>query len=351
MATKIPGLKLRTRANGSGSWMLYYVTKDGVERRPKLGDAAVLTQRDAEKLARALLLDVAAGKDPIAEREGRRAAPTVAALAVRYWERHAREQKASRDSRRHLDDYIVPLLGKIKVVDIAYADCEKLHDIVACTAPIQANRVLATFSMMLSLAERWEMRPLYSNPCLRVKRTTESKRRRYMTDAEAPKIGAALRAHEAADPASVAFLWLLILSGARRGEIARAKWSDITGALLHLPDGKTGARDIHLPVQVLELLAKLPRTDEGTITGIADPTKLWQTIRVKAGCVDLRIHDLRRSFASVGVSAGLTMRQIGQLLGHKNESTTAGYAYLMTEAANEAAGKIADRTIERMGGK
>jgi integrase len=344
--TKIPGLSLRKGLTRS-SWMLYYKTRDGVERRPKLGDGAVLSRRDAEKLARAMLLEVANGRDPVGERQAAASAPTIADLGARYWERHAKAQKAAKNPRRHLDCFILPLLGGKKVADIGYADCERLYDLVAAQAPIQANRVMSTLSIMLTLAERWELRPLHSNPCLRVKRTSEVKRRRYMTDAEAPKLGAALRAHEAQAPAEVAFIWLLILSGARCGEIAMAKWTDIDGAVLRLPDSKTGPRDIHLPPQVIELLACLPRTDD-TVTGISDPSKVWQAIRAEAGCPDLRLHDLRRSYASVGVSAGLTLRQIGELLGHKNQATTAGYGYLMTEAANEAAGLVANRIEERM---
>lgn len=343
----IPGLSLRKRAKGS-AWFLYYRTKDGTERRPKLGDANIMDQAAARRAAKAMLLQVANGLDPMLERQRRKEAPTVDALAARYWERHAKDQKAGRDVRRHLDAYILPTLGSKRVIDVVYGDCERLHDRIVETAPIQANRVLATFSVMLSLAERWDMRPVNTNPCCLVKRTKAAPRRRHMTGTEAPKIAAALRAREATAPSSVAFLYLLILSGARRGEIAGARWEWLEGSVLKLPDSKTGARDIHLPPQVMDVLAKLPRT-LGTLTGIKDPTKVWQAVREEAGCPDLRLHDLRRSFASAALSAGITLGQVGELLGHRNSQTTKGYAYLMEEAAASAVATVAGKIESMMG--
>jgi integrase len=170
---------------------------------------------------------------------------------------------------------------------------------------------------MLSLAKRWDTRPIGSNPCRRVQRTRERARRRYLTPEEAPKLAAALRKHEAQHPHAALFVWLLILSGARCGEIAKAKWSDLHGNVLRLADSKTGPRSIFLLPPVMGLLAKVQRASE-TITGIQRPDRLWRKVRKEAGCPDLRLHDLRRSFASAGLSAGLTLAQVGELLGHRN---------------------------------
>jgi hypothetical protein len=151
----VPGLHLRVTAQRK-SFYLYFRTKSGDERRPKLGDHNVLTLAQARQVAKDMLLQVANGRDPMSERHARQDAPTVAVLAERYWERHASKQKASRDVRRHLDRYILPLLGTKRAADIVYTDAERLHAHVAAGAPIQANRVMATFSKMLSLAERWQ---------------------------------------------------------------------------------------------------------------------------------------------------------------------------------------------------
>lgn len=350
----VKGLQLIVGKTGGKAFYLYFRTKDGTERRPKLGDTTLMSLAQARKTGKEMLLHVAMGKDPMAERQVRKDAPTVNELADRYWERYAKAKKASRDTERHLVKHIRPLLGSTRVVDIGYQDCERLHDRLAKTAPIQANRLLATFSKMLSLAEKWEMRPMNSNPCKRVEHTPERKRRRFMKGDEAPKIAAALAKHAKTAPSSVAFLYLLILSGARKGEIAGATWDRLHGNVLRLADSKTGPRDIYLPPQVMDILETLPRTVDangepcGTITGIKDPIKIWEQVRTEAGCPDLRIHDLRRSFASAALSAGLTLAQVGELLGHRNSQTTKGYAYLMEEAATAAVTVAADRLSRMM---
>lgn len=354
--TLVVGLHVRALPKGK-IFYLYFRTKDGTQRRPKLGACSVLTLAQARQIAKDMLHIVASGRDPMIERQTRKDAPLVNELADRYWKRHGEKQKSKKDIERHLDAHIRPLLGSERVIDIGYKQCEKLFDRVAKTAPVQANRVISTFSKMLTLAERWEWRPMGSNPCKRVQRTPETKRRRKMEGSEAPRIAVALTQHAKDAPQGVAFLYLLILSGARKGEIAAADWSMLHENVLKLPDSKTGYRLIFLPPVVMELLEKLPRTVDhagnpsGSITGIKDPTKIWHSVRKEAGCPDLWIHDLRRSFASAALSAGLTLAQVGELLGHKNAQTTKGYAYLMEEAATAAVATVADKLQEMMRAK
>jgi integrase len=161
---------------------------------------------------------------------------------------------------------------------------------------------------------------------------------------EAPKIGALLSSWEARRPESVAFIYLLVLSGARPEEIARARpeWvrSLPIGGRLDLPDSKTGAKPVYLPPQVMDLLARLPKGD--TLTGIRSPKALWEIIRVEAGCPDLRLYDLRHTFASAALQAGYTLEQIGELLGHKNTQTTKRYAHLIDGHAQRAAADTAN---------
>ena len=89
------------------------------------------------------------------------------------------------------------------------------------------------------------------------------------------------------------------ISGARKGEIANAEWDWLKDNKLLLPDSKTGTKTIHLLQQAMVLLNTLPRYNT-TITGIKDPIRVWRKIRADAGCTDLRLHDLRHSFASAG---------------------------------------------------
>lgn len=338
--TQVTGLQLRTRIKGK-AWFLYYRTKAGVERRPKLGDYPTLTAADARRAAREILAKVAAGHDPSAKWQEDRAASTMADLWTRYWTEHAPRKKSRAEDHRLWTTVVAPALSHRRVAEIQTADIQGLHRNLQRT-PVQANRVLSLCSRMLSLSERWGWRGVGTNPCQHVERYPEHKRRRYASRAELQAIAAALDVARKQHPREVAFIELLMFTGARCGEIESARWEWLAGNSLHLPDSKTGACTIYLPPQAMNVLANLP-TKTGTLTGVSSPVRLWQRIREEAGCPDLRLHDLRHSFASAGLSAGLTLGQIGELLRHSSTQTTKRYAHLMDEAAHAAAAVAADR--------
>lgn len=346
----VRGLHLRCFSERK-SFYLYYRTKAGQERKPKLGDYGSITLTQARKIAQELLAKVAMGGDPQAEREAARAERTLAELWAEYWKRHGSRKKSADADQGIWDRYLRDKLGSRKLSAIAYTDIADLHESMA-DKPIMANRVLALASKMFSFAHK----PLEwtdgRNPAKGVQRFKEVKRKRYMRAEEAARIAAALVAESTENPASVAFIYLLILTGARKGEIASAKWAQLDGAKLVLQEHKTDAtghdRVIHLPPQAMAVIERLPRTS-GTITGIQSPQALWEKVRAAAGCSDLRLHDLRHSFASAAIAAGMTLAQIGELLGHTSTQTTARYAHLVEEAAAKAAAETANRIGNAMG--
>ncbi|ASN73059.1 integrase [Ralstonia phage DU_RP_II] len=346
----VRGLHLRCFCERK-SFYLYYRTKAGQERKPKLGDYGSITLTQARKIAQELLARVAVGGDPQAEREAARAERTLAELWAEYWKRHGSKKKSAGADQGIWDRYLRDKLGSRKLSTIAYTDIADLHESMAAK-PIMANRVLALASKMFSFAHK----PLEwtdgRNPAKGVQRYRETKRKRYMRAEEAARIAAALAAESTENPASVAFIYLLILTGARKGEIASAKWSQLDGAKLVLQEHKTDAtghdRVIHLPPQAMAVIDRLPRTS-GTITGIQSPQALWEKVRAAAHCPDLRLHDLRHSFASAAIGAGMTLAQIGELLGHTSTQTTARYAHLVEEAAAKAAAETANRIGSTMG--
>lgn len=344
---QVKGLHLRAFA-GRKSFYCYFRTRAGKERKPKLGDYGILSLAKAREMAREMLVTVAEGRDPLIEREKVKQAPTVATLWERYATDHLPKKKVAsqRNDRWAWEAHIKPALGEHKVADIDSDHLYRLHKAISQEAPIAANRVIALVSKMLNLAELWKHRPLNSNPCRLIQRNRETARRRYMKGEEAAKLAEILHREEATNPESVAFLYLLILSGARKGEIAAARWENLDGNVLRLPDSKTGARPVYLPTHVMPVLDRLPR-GTGTITGIADPKKFWGRVRQEAGCPDLNMHDLRHSFASAALKAGLSLAQIGELLGHSSTQTTKRYAHLMEEVAQASVEATAD-VIERM---
>lgn len=339
----IKGLHLRCFA-GRKSFYLYFRTKAGVERKPKIGDYGSITLAQARKLAQDLWVDIGGGRDPSQARADARAEPSMQELWNEYWKRHGSKKKSAKDDDWQWRLRIEPKFGSRKLSSIGYTDIDDFHkDYPGATG----NRTLALLSKMFNFAHRPLKWLPNDNPCKGVARHAEVKRKRYMRGEEPAKIAELLDAAAKDSPASVAFIYLLILTGARKGEIAAARWDWLSGNVLSLPDSKTGEKQIYLPQAAMDVLARLPQT-HGTITGIVSPQKIWVRIRKEAGCPDLRLHDLRHSFASAAISAGLSLAQIGELLGHKNTQTTKRYAHLVEEAQVSAATAAADNLMSRL---
>jgi len=357
----VPGLHLRHRARSCG-YFLYYRNRDGRQRHPKIGDVRVLSLTQARDRAREMLAQVAAGGDPSGDMHAQRTAPTVADLCRDYLaDDRAKAKKSYAEDKRMIERNILPRWGQRKVASMEDTDFDAFRKQCA-KKPYKFNRTMALLSTMFgpSYAEKWKMRPKNSNPTAGVHHYPEKKRRRYMKPAEAIAIAGALDKEEASNPASVAYIRLLILTGARPDEIARAQWDwletreieDVqTGEIvrtgvIHDPSSKTGERDIFLSPAALAAVESLPRMFD-TITGIKSPKKLWWKIRSEAGCPDLRMYDLRHSFASVAIGLGMTLAQIGELLGHASTQTTQRYAHLMDEHKRDAVSRISTAITHR----
>ena len=176
---------------------------------------------------------------------------------------------------------------------------------------------------------------------------------RFLSEKEITRLATALdeAAKTNGNPFHAAAIKLLLLTGCRRSEILGLQWQhvDFERQCLRLPDSKTGAKVVYLNAPALSVLHELPRVDGNPhviignrkgapLVGLA---KIWASVRRNAGLDDVRLHDLRHSFASVGVIGGLSLPIIGALLGHKHAMTTARYAHLSADpvrAANEAVG-------------
>lgn len=346
----VPGLQLRIFPQRR-SWYLYFRTKAHVERRPKLGDYPIIPIAKARELARAMLVDVAAGKDPVADLTIERNAPTMVELCDKYMKEHAPKKKTKREDEKRIDSIVKPKLGTKRVKDVASDDIEDLRTRMV-SVPIQFNRTRALLSKMFNLAEKWKYRPQGSNPTEHVDRYPERKRKRYFTREEAPAIAERLRHYADEYPEQVAFLWILIYSGARPIEIAAVMPDQVIDNAIVLDVHKTDQdgepRVIHLPQQAMDVIAKLKKTRSGTLVGIKSPRHLWEKIIEDTKIANLRRYDLRHSFASMALDQDYTLEQIGQLLGHKSPETTKRYAHLMDEKAKAAVTKTAAALDEYM---
>ena len=362
----LPGFGVRIQVSGRKTFILQYRNAQRRARWITIGKYGPMTLNAARKKALALLADIQKGEDPSDERRQSRKDPAIRDLAERFMREYAEPQKKPRsvaENKRLLDKFILPTLGRVKVSAISRNDIAKLHHAMRET-PTQANQTRALLSTMLNFAERWGLRPDGSNPCKHIQKFKEQKRERYLSVDELERLGQVLtRAEEESSewPSVITALRLLVLSGARKNEILTLCWEhvDLENGLLRLPDSKTGAKIIPLgeaALEVLENASHVPgnpyvcfgRKHGGHLIGLQ---KAWMRIRARAGLDDVRVHDLRHSFASVGVSGGMGLPMVGALLGHRKSATTERYAHLAADPLKEAANEITTKIASAMRGE
>ena len=354
--TELVGFGCKVTPKGKRSYFLYYRTSEGQQRRPAIGTHGATRPETARAIARRWLAEVAEGKDPSQCRTDGRAAPTVRDLCERYMIEHAETRKKAasiRGDRRLIDKHLNPALGAKKVASVTRPDIAALHHSLRAT-PYEANRVLAMTSKMFSLAELWDLRPDGSNPAKNVERYPEKKRERYLSGDEVARLWIVLHSADAAakaSPSAIAAIKLLLLTGRRLSEVLGLRWAwiDLDTKVMRLPDTMTGALTVSLADAAIEVLADLKaegRDATFVIAGRQNGTSLvnlqkpWQALRALAGLDEVRIHDLRHTFASIAAGLGMGLPLIGRLLGHTQAATTARYAHLAQDPVRVAADAI-----------
>lgn len=303
--------------------------------------------------------------------------PTVRDLGERFLDEYARDSTKPLSHaayERNFRNHVAPLIGSMLVADVTREDIDMVRSQVNSGATARktksrkdggkggkdviggsgaANRVLALLSKMMNQAEEWEWRNPNSNPVRRMRRFKELKRERYLSDDELARIGDVVEEFEQSGRLSAwgaAAIRLLVFTGARLREILTLKWSyvDLGRRVLLLPDSKTGAKTINLNEAAVNVLKGLPRLEgypwvlHGQVEGthLKSIQNIWVSIRDAANVRDIRLHDLRHSYASYAVTAGGSLPMIGKLLGHMSPATTARYVHI----ANKPVAELAERT-------
>lgn len=355
---KVPGLRLRHLKTKS-VYYLFYRTRSGVQRNMKVGDERVFTLTAARDAAKRILALVAAGVDPGGEDEAEDL-KTMGDLRDWHLERHAETKNKSswrEDVEALYKNHVIPAFGESTPVrDITTAEVTDLHHKMRGT-PAQANRMASMLHKAFALSERWGWRDPNTNP-VNVDRYREVKRKRLPQADEAVRLLRALNNMRDENPWFVGLVELLCFTGARLNEIMTAKWEWVQLNGLNLPDSKTGEKVVPLSALARETLKDIPRQAKnpyiivGHIKGshMVNVSKPWKRLLADANITNLRRHDLRRFFASAGLSSGVSLSQVGELLGHMEPSTTKRYAYLLAGEAQAAADISAEAVKDIMTG-
>ena len=347
---RIPGFGVRVYPSGSKVYVVQ-TRHRGKSRRVTLGRHGVITADQARTKAAETINRIKSGGDPV-----ERGSVTVAELAVRYLEEHVSvhcKEKTQRTYRSVVERFIVPSYGGVAVEDVDRKHINALH-LDLRHIPSQANRTLEIGSKLFNLAEEWKLRT-GGNPCKYVRKYPERKRERFLTEAEFRHLGAVLNEMEAEGRLPVypaAAIRLLMLTGCRRNEIVELQWKhvDLEGGEIRLADSKTGARLVPLSPAAARVLEGLPRIEgnpwviPGTKPGrrLPDLNHYWDRVRVEADLADVRLHDLRHSFASRALALGESLSMIGKLLGHNKIETTSRYAHLARDSIKASSARVAD---------
>ena len=371
----LKGFGLKVSKGGRKAYVCQYRTaggRSGDARRLTIGaHGSPWTVDTARSEAKKILGRAANGEDPALEKQDLKKRLSVAELCDQYLKHGCATKKASTltTDRGRIERHIKPLIGRKKVQDVTRADIKKfLQDIAhgKTAADIKtgkrgraivrggegtATRTVGLLGGIFAYAVDCGM--IDMSPVLGVKRFADKRGNRYLSQQELVTLGEAIRRAESEgeNPSALAVLKLLVFTGARKGEIERLTWPevDFVAGYLKLADSKTGQKAIPLnagALQVLHDLARIEGNDhvfpayrgDGYYEGTP---KVWERIRSKAGIQDVRLHDLRHSFASIAVSGGASLPIIGALLGHAHSATTQRYAHLSDDplrAASEAVG-------------
>ncbi|MFU8776036.1 MAG: tyrosine-type recombinase/integrase [Roseovarius sp.] len=360
--TEVRGFAVCIYRGGGRAFTLDY-RYAGRQRRMTFGRWPEWCVSAARTRAKELRRDIDAGGDPLSNRDALRQAPRVSDLIARYVEVHLVHlaKLNAADQRSMMDKFIAPAWGRMLVTEVSAYDVEVLLNKVAegrarpskakpnnrarklqgaKPTPVRANRVGDVVRKMFAYAVKWGWRE--DNPAMGFRRRMETPRERFLSHEEIARLAAALDVAE--DTRAADIIRMCMLTGARVGEVRQARFEDFN--LEHLswtkPATTTKQRRVHR-VPISDQAAAIVRLRRQVVTAgcpwlfpgdtlgqpVQEVRRFWQRIQREAAIEEVRIHDLRHTFASLLVSGGASLEMIGKLLGHSQMQTTQRYAHLM----------------------
>ena len=348
----LPGFGVRVYRSGRKVYIAQARGPAGT-RRAVIGRHGDIDPKTARRTAAEMIDRIKRGEDPLPPEPVPEL--TVADLAERHMKAHVEvncRPKTVETLGRVVRLYVVPELGALPVTAVDRSHIAALH-LKMSDKPYQANRTVDVIAKMFRLAEAWGLVPPRRNPCRSVRRYREHRRDRFLTAEEYRRVGEVLNEAEAdgsAMPSAIAALRLLLLTGCRKNEIVTLRWDDIdrTAGELRLSETKTGTRRVPLTPAVEWVLDRIPRIEgnpwvfagEKAGAHLSNLDEVWRRLRARADLEDVRVHDLRHSYASRALALGEGLPLIGKLLGHRKVTTTARYAHLARDSEKASAAKV-----------
>lgn len=351
--TAIPGYVLETRSSGGKTLALRFTDANGRQRQYKIGRFGEITADQGRKAAAKLRAEVVLGGNPQAEKQEKKAIGTYSDLAKAHLDHAKAYIKSHGATEMILRLHIEPRWGKVLLTDIKTQDISKwlAEKLAEGLKPSTVERIRMTFNRSFELGNKFGIPGAEVNPVKKVTRLKfNNARDRFLSPQEAARLHKA--ASESDNPQLSAIVAILATTGVRKMELLTAKWSDVDLPRRQwlIPETKNGTpRFVPLSKQTVAVMEKLPRWD-GCEWLIPNPKtrkpyntikRAWDTARKAAGMPDLRIHDLRHSFCSSAVAAGVDLLTLGKLVGHKDYKSTQRYSHLANDSLMKAVEKSA----------
>lgn len=349
--TRQRGLMLEVRETGGRTYYLRYTDQRGREKHIKIGAADIISLSQARCKARVLYAHVVLGGDPQREKKAQRQIPLYSAfISDRYLPFIRTYKRSWKTDETVLRQHILPRFNRLHLDEITP---EHVSDVISIMqqkgyASGTVNRAIIVMRYSLKLAAQWKIIPDQINPTKQFRCAADVQRQRFLDATEIKRLISSIK-NDVNVPAARAIL-LLLMTGARRNEILWAKWEhvDFNSQTLLVPLSKSGRpRQVVLSPDAIALLNALPRTENPYLFPLVQsgvpPRSLffpWKRIRDRAGLENVRLHDLRHTFASLLVNQGISLFVVQNLLGHANCRTTQRYSHLNSETLAHAASLV-----------
>ena len=356
---EIKGFGCRILPSGHKTYVFHYTSPTTRKYSYlKIGIHGNYTVDLARDKAKKWCADIAQDIDPKEQKKEKEVETQQSLLFEDFWqvftkkyiEQHHKPSTINRDSSR-IKNYILPFFGKKSIAKIERKDIIAFKDSMS---HIKGNctKCLRLLTTAFNQAELWEYRPHSSNPCRGVPKTPDKKMERFLSIAELERLEKTLSERETsalASPYTVNAFRLIIYTGCRLGEVLSLQWDDVDlpNNCLRLKDSKTGKRTIPLNEHAIKILHNVQKQADNPYvfcgdkpgTHLVTVQKTWERIRKQAGIPDVRIHDLRHSFASFMIMNGLNIFEVSKLLGHADIKTTMRYAHLTNQSLVDVTNK------------